>query len=171
MTVDGAGDFRVPLQFRRAVHQHVGPGLDGPLVVGARHHEGGVAAQAAASGRGRVQGVVGVDVRRLVARRVHAERPVAVEGVGLPAAMQVEVGGLRPLQGPRILHPPPVFSHDEDAHRLFVGHAVVLSLEPVVVVAEDDPGQVQDCRRCAGAEVELARNVNGRIAVNPGADE
>ena len=93
----------------------------------------------APSSRGhRITRIVGVLVAALGGWPRHGEHPVAVQGVGLSPAVQVEGCVDRAGQGPLILLAPAIPPHDKDAHGRVIHDAVVDPFEPIVEPAPHD---------------------------------
>jgi len=126
-----AGNGEGLLERRGGIDQHLVQGFDRPLVGRPHGDDPGHAAGLPAQAGYRVPGVVDVDIGGLVTGGIVGEEAVAIEGIGQPAAVEVEgyhAASRRPLPGlcPCVLPEPEV------ADRRLIHDTVFLSLEPVV---------------------------------------
>ena len=127
-----AGNFDSVVQRLPGVHQHVLPLLNLGLIQHAHSHAQG----APAPGRHRVVRVVHIAVLGLFVRHRARQAAVAVEAVGLPAAVQIQLGVARARQRPLVFVPPAVVAHHKQPNRRLIGHAVVYALEEIIEPAQ-----------------------------------
>ena len=146
---DRAGDFQIPLQRRRGIHQHILPRLHLPLIRHALRDN----QRAAAPRWHRIRWIIYVSIGRFVARRRGGQPARAVPRVGRSIGVQVISGVMRPGQRPVRFRPPAVFAHHENQRRRLVHQPGFNVFQPVIKPAQQVFVQL-DAR--FGAEINIA---------------